>query len=294
MLLLKFNTLFIGKINPTKLYIWISIPKMLNVTFINLIGERESKTYNSEVFKDKIIEYLKKKGYILIYDSFEDGTLPDLILRNPFIDNNCEIRAEVKYQDLSLTDKPFLSEVGRNFLAYMKLEPLKRFYFYIFIRRCKNVTKWKKVFDENISTIFEINNFRDDISKVLINSSKTQFDSHSFEDFYNFINNTKVWQTNYETLLMRIENHPENKFDVLNFEQFDSTEPKKENENLLGNLIKIIKFPQVIFISKILKMDKDLFFIGINTLYYPYGKQLYSLKPQASFKRVIGYLRNYR
>jgi hypothetical protein len=79
----------------------------------NWLGGAEASHATSKHYQDKVIEFLQLDGFILIQSSSDVGRLPDLIFRKPDTEGNTDIYVETKFDDVSLSDKPFLSECAR-------------------------------------------------------------------------------------------------------------------------------------------------------------------------------------
>ena len=84
-------------------------------------------------------------GFILVRSSSSVTMTQDLVFRKPIIEGDTEIYVETKFDDVSLSDKSFLTELGRYFILYeAKLD--RPFDFYMFLRKCRNWTKWRPIF----------------------------------------------------------------------------------------------------------------------------------------------------
>lgn len=262
------------------------------MALINLVGQRENTTNNSQGYKNKIIEYLKSRGYLLISDSISDGTLADLKFKDPTIDRRSEIWIEAKYTNLSIKDVDFLKELGRYFIIYGKMDETKRFYLYLFIKKCKNFNKWKIIFDELRSDADEINKLRDTISKSLESDEKEFFDKCKKSLFYTFISEITIYQAEYDNLTLNIDNVDKNKFVKLDYDKYDSLEPKDKPEIITSNVLKVTKFPEILHKTKI-KQQNNLFYRYDNKIIcMHYRGYLFSvLSPQMS-PEISNYLDN--
>lgn len=211
---------------------------------INLEGEREATTQNSEAYGKKIIEFLNLQGYHLEHDSNIEGTFQDKIFRNPKIDGNKKTIVEVKDTDLSLKNKDFLIEYGKYFLIYTR----ERFNLFIFAKNITNINKWKKVFDLATQSENEIFSFYADIKK---NWSIPVDDYDRFKELINF---TKVYQVSYDKLIQKIEQiKSDNVYDFNKDYLIDTGNLIYEPELLNSNLFIVKSFPEFVFKAKLKK-----------------------------------------
>ena len=109
----------------------------------NWLGGAEASHATSKHYRDKVVEFLQLDGFILIQTSSDVGRSPDLIFRKPDTEGNTDINVETKYDDVSLSDKTFLSELATYFILYTakKTEPPD---LYLYFRKLKNYSKWQK------------------------------------------------------------------------------------------------------------------------------------------------------
>ncbi|CAG0966978.1 hypothetical protein METP3_01207 [Methanosarcinales archaeon] len=252
------------------------------MTLINLEGEREAKTLSSYEYGEKIIEYLQLRDYYLIKDSNIDGIFQDKIFRRPKFDGVRETVLEVKYTELGLRDEDFLKEFAKYYILYMRQKEQNRFYFKVYARKLKNIEKWKDIFDEIKLLDTEIIGFKKRIEDILDDTTKSTFLSYSNEEFNDFLSDCEVVQAGHDRLIQEIEY-------LKNSKKFDTTEEYLiekphliyEPETLTGNLVKVEKFPDEIFIGGI-DYSKDFGnFWGRPDAdqYVPYKNVLFSTKP---------------
>lgn len=208
---------------------------------INLQGEREATTQDSEEYGKKVIEILNLRGYALEHDSNFEGTFEDKIFKNPKLDGDIKTIVEIKNTTLSLSDQNFLRELGQ----YAKIYQKKEFNFIIYARELTNITKWKKIFDivkqdeKDINQLFE---------KVLKQDGFEKLDNIKFVEF---INRTKVYQVSYSKLIQKIEELKQGNIfgpepDYLKEEE--NLEYKKES--IESNLYFVKSYPKHVFRCK--------------------------------------------
>lgn len=211
------------------------------MALINLEGEREATTQNSEEYGKKVIEFLNLQGHHLEHDSNIEGCFQDKIFRNRKIDGDKKTVVEVKDTSLSLLDKDFLREYGANFKINLKEE----FNFFIFARHLASLEgNWKKIFDLQTQKESILKKF---FSKVKQEMNDEELD---YEQFKKFVNSTKVYQCSYNKLYQKIEQ-------IKRDNVFDSdADYLKEDENLVykteelnSNIYKVTKFPQKLYVA---------------------------------------------
>ena len=81
----------------------------------NLLGGAEASHATGQQYRDKVAELLQLDGYILVHSSSDVGKSPDLIFRKPDTEGNTDIYVETKFDEVSLSDKEFLSELAALF-----------------------------------------------------------------------------------------------------------------------------------------------------------------------------------
>ena len=215
------------------------------MAFINLLGEREALTGNSKEYKLKIISFMKKKGYSLIASSDEEGYLPDLRFARSYIEGKTETWVEAKYKEVGLWSKDFLSDLGKYYLSYISMNPESRFRFFIFIRKCKNISAWKTIFDpikENIGEVKKL--FMKVIASVEEELAK-KIEKSGEDLFLVFIRDTNVYQVDYESLNLKINQIGRKKESLYQSPILEETSAlKDESEVLIGNMLSVVGFPQ--------------------------------------------------
>jgi len=257
------------------------------MAFINLLGEREALSQTSENYKSMIIEYMKTRSYHLIKDSSTDANLPDLVFKRPLVDGDRETIVESKFTDLSLSDKNFLEELGRHFIMYMKRQPQNKFFLYIFVRRCKAVNNWKKVFEESKLFDSDIKQLMKRVEKVIHEEYKKEFERYNHDDFLTFISDCTIIQADYQGLLMKVDElRKSKKFDLNASYLKDESEVSKKPEKLIGNFLKVSKMPENIWIadSKKIRDIKEFWSDNHQKILYPYGDKIYSVSSMSEGK----------
>jgi len=207
----------------------------------NWLGGAEVSHSTSELYKQKVIEFLEIDGYILIQTSSQVAMTPDLIFRKPELEGKADIYVETKFDDVSLSDEDFLSELGRYFILYMS--GTETFDLYLFVRKCKNLSKWKQIFsansyDENkCVALFKILSHNEQLSE----EERRKIEDKGFEDFRRFISDTYVHQMDYDRLLMRIEEKKKGRKDRTYGYDYYLRElpPIKDKQEIIGNFVEI-------------------------------------------------------
>src|SRR3989304_3797218 len=172
----------------------------------NWLGGGEVSHATAKIYQDKVSELLELDGFILIQTSSDVAMTPDLIFRKPDTEGKTDIYVETKFDDVSLSDKEFLSELATYFVLYTSKQG-DPFDFYIFCRKLKNLSKWKQIFsansyDENTCEAFFKNLLE---NEDLNEQSREKVRERGFDNFKKFIDDTYVHQMDYERLLMKIE-----------------------------------------------------------------------------------------
>lgn len=214
---------------------------------INLEGEREATTQNSEEYGKKVIEYLNLKGYHLEYDSNIEGIFQDKIFRNPKLHGNKKTIVEIKDTKLSLKDQDFLREIGN----YFKIFSREEFYLFVFARNIASINNWKKIFDLSKQSKDAVDAFYNDVKRAIDSP-----DLH-YELFVEFIHSTHIYQSSYEKLFQKIEQVA--KDNIYNSEEEYLQETEKliyELEKLESNLYLVKSFPEYIFVARLKQKSK--------------------------------------
>ncbi len=252
------------------------------MTYISLKGIRESKTVKSEEYKKKVIEFMESRGHVKIHDSGRESVLPDIILKIPLVEGDKETWVEIKYSELSLSDKQFLNELGRFFNGYMLRDELKRFNFYIFAKKFVNQQKWRNIFEETKCYDKDVKNLMEKISQNLQGDDLIQFQKYTFDDFVFFITDCSIVEGDYEDLFREIAINKEKHDYVLNQDLLkDDSNIIHKKESLMCNFVKITSLPSVIWVADCKgKIDiKDFFRNNRDAIVYFHKNKIYSVKP---------------
>jgi hypothetical protein len=216
----------------------------------NWLGGAEASHATSKHYRDKVVEFLQLDGFILIQTSSDVGRSPDLIFKKPDTEGNTEIYVETKFDDVSLSDKTFLSELATYFILYTakKTEPPD---VYLYFRKLKNFSKWKKIFDANrydeetckafFATLLK--------NKELDEQTRKKVKEKGFENFDRFVADTYVNQINYDGLLMKIDERNKGKKNPCYGYQYYIREllPIKQKQQIIGNFAEIQKYSGSIY-----------------------------------------------
>lgn len=259
----------------------------------NWMGGSEVSGKNSEIYKSKVIELMGLDGYLLIRDSSDVAMTPDLIFKKPFTEGPTEIWVESKYDDVSLYDVKFLSEVAKYFISYMQKDANEKFDLYFFIRYCKSWLKWRNIFESRLykkdlaHEFFERINERAKLQEV----EKEKLCSYTFDDFEKFLSDCYIHRVNYDGLLMKIdERNNENKF--LTAKQYYTRElkPLISRDRITSNFSKVIEFPNDIFVANLAEeLNYEEFYSEIPCYepICPYWDKIFSLIPFENYENII-------
>jgi hypothetical protein len=261
----------------------------------NWLGGAETSHATAQIYKDKVAELLQLDSYILIQTSSDVAMTPDLILRKPDTEGKTDIYVETKFDDVSLSDKDFLSELARYFILYTSnlTEP---FDFYLYFRKLRNFSKWKQIFsansyDEEICKAF----FKTLIENEDLNDqSQQKVKEKGFDNFKKFIADTYVHQMDYERLLMKIEQRKKGqKNQTYGYEYYlRELPPINQKQQIIGNFAEIKNFSGSIYSWEIYNAQyKDIY--NAIMRYEPIvlkGRFLYSLE-QTTGTNLRNYVR---
>ncbi|OGH07996.1 MAG: hypothetical protein A2W22_01810 [Candidatus Levybacteria bacterium RBG_16_35_11] len=265
------------------------------MTFIALRGNRESISQSSESYKNKIIEFMYIRGYLLTHDSAIDGILPDLIFNRPYIDGKKETWVESKFKDLSLKDTDFLSEFGRYFNGYLRRSELQRFKLFIFIRKCSAQSNWKNIFEETKGYPDDIKTLKQSIEDCLVGNDLEIFKRTSNDDFSFFINDVTIVEGGYEDVSRIADSLAEtDKFNVEKSLLEDKSNLKNIPEVLTSNILKVTVFPRQLWVADAKENLDNEFWeenIDIVDLAYYYNKKIYSLIPISLDNWIFNYIK---
>jgi len=263
------------------------------MTFTNLQGEREANTGNSEDYKKRIKKYMGVRGYAITGDSSIDGSLEDLIFKRPLADGQKETRVEAKFTELSLFDLQFLDELKNHFIKYMNSPIDNRFFLKIFVKKCKSIDKWKKIFDKGDNNA--INELKQKIESKLEEEKLVDFIEHSFDNFLNFIMDCHVIQADYDRLNHKIDKLSKSKEFKLDKKLTEENQNLEyENEKLTANMMKVLDFPKVVWIAKAKKIEnmKKFWEENYEELIYPTRDHIISLSSMDKNKKIKSYIIN--
>lgn len=248
------------------------------MTVTNYEGEREATTHNSSSYGKKVIEFMELRGYFLVKDSDTDGIFQDKVFRRPDFDGNKETYSEIKYTELSLSDKDFLAEFGKYFIMYM--ENPNKFYFKIFAKKLVNINRWKTIFDDALGKYKEIKKFRASIKDELTSDLKEKFNSFDDKNFKAFVGQTDLIQIGYEKLVQKINDLKESK-------KFNNNEGYLEEkhrlvyqkEKILGNIYSVGDLPKVYIYDFNGEVEEDFWNSKDSFKFFPYKDKVISLYP---------------
>jgi len=216
----------------------------------NWSGGAEASHTTAQHYKDKVVELLQLDGFILIQSSSDVGKSPDLIFRKPDTEGNTDIYAETKFDDVSLSDKKFLSELATYFILYTakKTEP---FDLHLYFRKLKNYSKWNQIFSANMYDEATCEAFFQTLlkNKELDERTRERVKEKGFDNFKRFVADTYVNQISYDGLLMKINARNRGKKNrCYGYEYFiRELSPIKQKQQVIGNFAEIKKYSGSIY-----------------------------------------------
>lgn len=223
--------------------------------FFSYLGGQEVSHQTSEQYKEKIIDFMNFDGFILIRSSSSVVLTEDLVFRRPFIEGDTEIYVETKFDDVSLSDKSLLTELGRYFILYVAKKD-RPFDFYMFIRKCVNLKKWKQIFtSQSYNEETSVKLYNDILEKSELNEDEfIRIRKMSFKAFEQFLSDTYVHQISYVRLLQEIEKRSKNSKSLSGLDYYlQEFEPFRSKEKILCNFSKFINFPSSLYVYKLKK-----------------------------------------
>ena len=227
----------------------------------NWSGGAEVSHTTAQSYKDKVTELMELEGYILIQSSSNVAMTPDLIFRKPETEGNTDIYVETKFDDVSLSDKAFLSELASYFILYTSnKEP---FDLYMYFRKVRNYSKWKQIFQFYDEATCKA--FFDTLSanKEINEETRQKILQRGFETFKKFVSDTYVNQMDYQRLLMEIEERKKGKNNrTYGYEYYlRELPPIKQKQQILGNFAEIKKYSGQIFAWETYNVNyKDIYY----------------------------------
>jgi hypothetical protein len=216
----------------------------------NWLGGAEASHATAKHYQDKVAELLQLDGFILIQSSSDVGRLPDLIFRKPDTEGNTDIYVETKFDDVSLSDKQFLSELATYFALYtaQKTEP---FDLYLYFRKLKNYTKWNQIFSANVYDEATCEAFFRNLSENSERDERVRekVKEKGFDRFKRFVADTYVNQISYDGLLMKINARNKGKKNRRYGYEYFIREPSpiKQKQKIIGNFAEIKKYSGSIY-----------------------------------------------
>ena len=126
----------------------------------------------------------------------------------------------------------------------------KRFDVAIFGRDLENFKKWRKIFDVTKQTDEAIQEFYDRICEndKLSDDRRRKIKSYPMDDFEEFLSDTHVYQADYDSLLMKIEEFEKDDRFKPDFFQREA-EPITDRTELTTNLVEITEYPETLYIG---------------------------------------------
>jgi len=221
----------------------------------NYLGGQEVSHQTSEQYKEKIIDLMELDGFILVRSSSSVALTQDLVFRKPIIEGDIEIYVETKFADVSLSDKSFLTELGRYFILY-ETKKDRPFDFYMFLRKCRNWNKWRQIFSSqsyNEDTSAKL--YKDILEKAELNTDEfSKIRNMEFRFFKRFLSDTYVNQISYDRLLMEIEKRSKNRKSLSGYDFYlQEFDPFHSRENILCNFSEFINFPSNLYVYQLKK-----------------------------------------
>lgn len=171
-------------------------------------------------------------------------------MRKPDTEGNTDIYVETKFDDVSLRDREFQSELATYFILYSARET-EPFDLHLYFRKLKNYSKWNQIFSANtydeatcaafFGTLLE--------NKELDEQTREKVKEKGFEKFKRFIADTYVNQINYDGLLMKIDARNKGKKNRrYGYDYFiRELSPIRQKQQIIGNFAEIKKYSGSIY-----------------------------------------------
>lgn len=114
--------------------------------FLSPGKRRESTNWTAKQYTEAIRKYLEAKGYSMFHDASLEGTFADMVFyptTSTRVKSN--IWVEAKYSEISIENSDLRREIIKYLEEWLKLTPVKRYTFYLFIKRARSPKKWEKL-----------------------------------------------------------------------------------------------------------------------------------------------------
>lgn len=217
----------------------------------NLLGEREALNKNSEDYQEKIIELMKLRGYYLTDRSTAFGGLRDLKFELPEIRGDRPVWVETKWKKQRRHETGFLREMGKYFIHYMSRPVDERFDLVLFIRELSNFQEWEYIFNvekqkaESVQEFYERTKTCEELSK----KQSGEIEDYGIDWFEVFIGDTHVFQSDYESLLLKIDELEREEYFQPDFFTREA-EPISGTDEITLNVVSIDELPEMLWVGK--------------------------------------------
>jgi hypothetical protein len=113
--------------------------------FTNLRGKRETPSARGELYKSRVLEYLRSRGAVPERDSAIEGSFPDLVMYSV---EGTKLCIECKNQELSVDETEFIVPLCAYAKTYLSTAEPDRFKIIYCVRSVKNVARARRIFDD--------------------------------------------------------------------------------------------------------------------------------------------------
>ena len=224
------------------------------MTIKRLKGRREALSANSELFKDKLIQYLEKRGFYIQSSSDVESDLPDLVFSHKFEETSNWM--EVKATSTSLKNKEFLSQLGQYLTEFLKRSPRNRFKFWLASYRLVSSKTFEEIFEDYNRKA--IQSLVQKIAQNVDDSSRLILQNANINDIIDFFETAEIIEGEpFDLGISREKISPlapdEPTLDDMQYAEkirsnFDHVEPIIEEHLGYANLFPII-LPEVFYVS---------------------------------------------
>ncbi len=266
--------------------------------FWNLRGTREALTIRHETYKETIIKYFTLSGYTLYTDSAIQGTLTDLIFKNPDLyREDIETHVEAKWTKFNINNKKILKEFSEYFLLYLRAPKDRRFKFFIFAREVNKIKYHENLFkDYQEEVLLKLYN---KIESLLGEKDLEFFKKINNQEKLKFIWDTTLVQVNIPELLLTIAtelgDYPDLEDPFLRYknlkEEFKLIE---EKDLLISNLKELKTFKNIWSARTECTSDKEIkLSLKYPPPFYLYNHKILSIYPFSDYNNLNSLIDSY-
>jgi len=219
-----------------------------------LRGRREAHTVSSEMYKEKLIEYLESRGFYILSSSAVESDLPDLIFQHKFQENTNWM--EIKATSINLNNSDFLAQLGNYLSEYLIRSNVNKFKFWIAAYRLNSPDLFNAIYED-----FNREKTQEIIKKIIEKTTQKSseiIEKYSFEDIAPFFETTEIieaepfdLQTSKEKITPTPRSEPklsDVEYAAQIMSNYDMIEPVLEEHKGYTNLFPII-LPDFLYLA---------------------------------------------